>query len=288
MKRYRIPELAQKYMKHEMIASHMKEPIFPDTRIRLLSILLDKHPAVKRNSELYALVTSLVQMALDTHELIEPSDERKPEREMRVRQVNVLAGDFFSSRFYQLLAASGEVGMIQQLSTAVAEINRIKMDFYMRIKQLRLTTEEYVTTLIQLKTQLFTAFQSSMEEVPKLSWSPLFRAFTECEIVREEIERPLSAASFHGSWGFWHILNAGLDEDRELLRDEKLSDRQVTGLWSKYQIHSLLMDRLRAGVTTIQALMRDDLHDKTMKDIWSIAEPFVRLTHETVTVVKKG
>lgn len=288
MKRYRIPELAQKYMKHDMISNNMEMPVFPDIRIRLLSVFLDKNPVVKRNSELYSLATSLVQMALDTHDLIDPSDETKPEREMRTRQVNVLAGDFFSSRFYQLLAQAGEVDMIQQLSDAVAEVNRLKMNMYMRMKQLLVTTDEYMSTLVQLKTELFTAFNQFVDDVNKKYWPELLQAFTLCEIVREEMSRENDLHTFEGSWAYWHILQEGVEEDQTLLRENKIEDRHVKTLWTKYNIHNLLLDKLRHTVTDIQSMLREPVPDKFLRELMNIGEPFFRMSRETLTVVKEG
>jgi len=288
MKRYRIPELAEKAMKHDMISSNMEMPDFPDARIRLLFVYLDKNPTIKRNSELYALASSLVQMGLDTHDLIDTDDEKKSEREMRTRQVNVLAGDFFSSRFYQLLAQAGEVNMVRQLSEAVCEVNRQKMNLYMRVKQLLLSTDEYLSLLIQLKMYLFTAFQSIIDEVNQKTWTDMLRAFTQCEIVREEMNKNNELRSFKGSWAYWHILQEGTEEDQLLLRDNKVEVRHIQSLWTKYNIHNLLLDKLRQTIADIQNMLREPVSEKIHRDLMSIAEPFLRITHEPLTVVKEG
>ncbi|WP_314585402.1 heptaprenyl diphosphate synthase component 1 [Paenibacillus terrigena] len=288
MKRYRIPEMAEKAMKHDMISSNMEMPDFPDARIRLLFVYLDKNPTIKRNSELYALASSLVQMGLDTHDLIDTDDEKKSEREMRTRQVNVLAGDFFSSRFYQLLAQAGEVKMVRQLSEAVCEVNRQKMNLYMRVKQLLLSTDEYLSLLVQLKMYLFTAFQSVMDEVNQKTWPDMLRAFTQCEIVREEMNKNNELRSFKGSWAYWHILHEGTEEDQLLLRDNKVEVRHIQSLWTKYNIHNLLLDKLRQTIADIQNMLREPVSEKINRDLMSIAEPFLRITHEPLTVVKEG
>ncbi|WP_193726915.1 heptaprenyl diphosphate synthase component 1 [Paenibacillus guangzhouensis] len=288
MKRYRIPELAQKAMKHDMISSNMEMPDFPDARIRLLIVYLDKTPSIKRNSELYALVTSLVQMGLDTHDLIDTDDEKKSEREMRTRQVNVLAGDFFSSRFYQLLAQAGEVNMVRQLSEAICEVNRQKMNLYMRVKQLLLSTDDYMSMLVELKMYLFTTFQYFMDEVNQKSWPDMLRAFTQCEIVREELNKNRELRTFKGSWAFWHILQEGTEEDQQLLRDNQVEVRHIKSLWTKYNIHNLLLDKLRQTIADIQNMLREPISEKVHRDLMSIAEPFLRITREPLTVVKEG
>ncbi|OUM89707.1 MAG: hypothetical protein BAA01_02795 [Bacillus thermozeamaize] len=73
--------------------------------------------------------TALAQLGLDIHENIgcmNPLDEKKK----RNRQLSILAGDFFSSKFYWLLASSGDLSVIPIIAQAVSEINHSKMRLY--------------------------------------------------------------------------------------------------------------------------------------------------------------
>ena len=66
-----------------------------------------------RTSELFTLATSLVQLGLDTHDLVTASNDVKEKKAARSRQLKVLAGDYFSARFYHLLAQAGQIDMIK-------------------------------------------------------------------------------------------------------------------------------------------------------------------------------
>lgn len=70
MNSYRIPEIASKYLEHDMIQKHTDLPHFPDFRSRLLYAFLDKHSVLAKQSELFTLVTSLVQIGMDTHDMV--------------------------------------------------------------------------------------------------------------------------------------------------------------------------------------------------------------------------
>lgn len=96
----RIPQLIHKYTGHDMIQTYTELPAFPDSRIRLLVACMKASGISPANQDLYASVVSLVQMGLDTHDLIDTHTGHQSETEMRSRQIKVLGGDYFSSRFY--------------------------------------------------------------------------------------------------------------------------------------------------------------------------------------------
>src|SRR5262245_54638125 len=116
MTRYRVPQLAHKYMDHDMIARYTDLPAFPDGRIQLLFATLSQQPQGEEHKELLAVATSLVQMGLDTHDLVDNASGEGGESNlvMRAKQLKVLAGDFFSSRFYHLLSQAGQIDAVRR------------------------------------------------------------------------------------------------------------------------------------------------------------------------------
>ncbi len=73
--------------------------------------------------------TALAQIGLDIHENIRCTD-RIDDEQKRNRQLTILAGDFFSSKFYWLLARSGDIQVIPIIARAISEINHSKMRLY--------------------------------------------------------------------------------------------------------------------------------------------------------------
>ena len=59
----------------------------------------------------------------------------------RSRQLKVLAGDYYNSRFYHLLSHIGRIDIIRLVSGAISEVNRMKMNFYERFKAMKLTAD---------------------------------------------------------------------------------------------------------------------------------------------------
>ena len=59
------------------------------------------------------------------HDLVKEDNATSKEQ-----QLKVLAGDYYSGRYYQVLANAGEIELIQQLSKGVATISELKTRFY--------------------------------------------------------------------------------------------------------------------------------------------------------------
>ncbi|XEC92753.1 heptaprenyl diphosphate synthase component 1 [Paenibacillus tarimensis] len=276
MKPYRIPEIAKKYVEYDMIQNHTVLPEFPDSRIRLLFAFLANERGAEEYSELYALVVSLVQMGMDTHDMIDTDTELQKQESMRSRQLKVLAGDYFSGRFYHLLSQAGQIEMIRKISGAVCEVNRMKMNLYVKMKQLRVTAEEYIQSCIQLKTGLLDVFSGVLEERCSRLWPELLHGFTRCEVVVKEIERTESLDLFAGSWGYWHVLQEGTEDEKRQLKENVQEENVILGLLDKYDIRRQLIEKLKQSVAHVHTLAERLDSDKLVRELRQIGETFMQ------------
>lgn len=274
MKPYRIPEMAQKYVAHDMIEQHTELPAFPDSRIRLLFAFLNHQPFASKHSELYSLVVSLVQLGLDTHDMVDIGKAQLSVKEMRSRQLRILAGDYFSSRFYQLLSQAGHIEMVGRLSEAICEVNRMKTGFYVKAKQLDLTAEEYIMETARLKAGMFECFAALLEDRFVASWPELLQTVCRCEAVRDELAR--GEDRFAGSWGYWHVLQEGSEEDRRLVLEQAGELGSIGPLLVKYNIRGKLTEKLGGFAEHLQTLARRLDSDKLAAELLHLKE---RLLH---------
>ncbi|UUZ79456.1 heptaprenyl diphosphate synthase component 1 [Paenibacillus sp. P26] len=236
MNSYRIPEIAKKYMEHDMIQKHTDLPQFPDFRTRLLYAFLNRHSVLAGHSELYSLVTSLVQLGLDTHEMVSTTNDQKEQKAARSRQLKVLAGDYFSGCFYYLLSHAGHIDLVGKLSQAICEANRLKMNLYMLMKQLKMTADDYIRHTVEVKAQVFMSFAALLEDRFHAVWPELLHLFTRCEVLLQEIQRAESAQEYRDSWGYWHVLQTGTKEERKLLQAGEADASKLRSLWMKYKV----------------------------------------------------
>ncbi len=199
-----ISEIAKRYTHYDMIDQYTEIPAFPEQRVNLLCYFLSRsQPTISRHAELYSLAASLVQVGMDMHDWVDGGGGSGPSREVRSRQLRVLAGDYFSSRFYQLLSQAGQIDLVRRLSEAICDVNRLKLNLYERMKQTKLSAEEYLHATVEIRSRLFLTFSSLMDGQYRSSWSELLRHLTTCEVLSEEMNR--EDISNPHCWLYWHL-----------------------------------------------------------------------------------
>jgi len=276
MSGYRIPEIAKTYTDYDMIAQHTDLPDFPDMRTRMLHAFLANGESAEQDRERYALIASLLQLGTDTHDMVSVSNEEKEVAAARERQMQVLAGDYFSSRFYQILSESGEIHLIRQLTDCICELNKLKMALYMKMKGLRLTAEEYLHAMVLLKQQLFLSFKNQMNEGCRRVWPEILELLTTCEVVFDELFRLESMRDFRESWGFWHVMQNGSKEDRKGLQNGEWDYAKLRAMVHKYRISSHLKQMLESTWTKLIGKAAELLPEGLRAELMQIGEPFRR------------
>ncbi|MBC8079525.1 MAG: heptaprenyl diphosphate synthase component 1 [Gorillibacterium sp.] len=266
-----IQELAKRYTEYDMILLHTDLPDFPELRVRLLYACLQEAAVPQDKAELYALVTALIQMGLDTHDLVPAISLEKGKPEARSRQLKVLAGVYFSSRYYQLLAKSGEIDMIQRIAASVSEINLRKMNLYTTMKQMKLTSEDYIADKVAIHSHLYFSFEGKMGEMTRV-WPEILIGLTTCEILADELYGLGSIHDFMGSWAFWKVLHIGSKEERKLLLTGATDLGKLRSFLLKYQIHSQLQHMLNDEAIQLLNKISQLNSDRLIKELQPLIE----------------
>ncbi|WP_161568132.1 heptaprenyl diphosphate synthase component 1 [Anaerobacillus alkaliphilus] len=119
---------------HPYITKFLEDPSLDEDRLFLLYSMLEEKKLAKKSLNDYIITTLLVQAALDTHETVSTS-VLSSEKIKKERQLTVLAGDYYSSLYYFLLAKINDISMIRLLANSIQEINESKMSFYKNTEQ---------------------------------------------------------------------------------------------------------------------------------------------------------
>lgn len=283
----RIQDMAKPYIEYDMILSHTALPAFPEARAGLLLAFMKANGVQEDSGELYALVTSLVQLGMDTHDLVPESNDRKEQEAARSRQLKVLAGDYFSARFYHLLSQAGKIEVVRQLSQSICEANRLKMNLYLRMKQLKMTADDYLHQSVAIKTQLFQSFGSMFKEKPLKLWSDLLDGFTRCEVLARELFSLDAEQQFHFSWAYWQLLQQASREERNALLADEHDKGRIKSLLHKYDVrtslHALLEKQLEMVNEKIASLGSTALAD----ELSALGEPFRKLVRQQPRLIEE-
>lgn len=256
MREYRIPALTQKYTEYDMIQAHTRLPAGPDKRVRLLFALLDNSGDGAPRAELYALAASLAQIGLDTHDMVDNS--RVASEFARSRQLKVLAGDYFNSRFYYLLAQAGRVDVVARMARAICEVNRLKMNLYERLRSLRVTAEEYLDQTVSIKSELFMSFGALIPQRYAKWWPELLRAATRCDVLSEELERDPDDAARSG-WSYLYVRQTAPSDDAVHFGDAERFAKLSAAYGLKDKLTRMLEEQVRYAVDCIRPFDSDAL-----------------------------
>jgi len=113
------------------VEKYVEVPTIEYIRLKVLNLFLQFSavPAPIRKS--YCVTAGIIQMGLDLHESVTNRKESK-EWANRNRQLSILAGDYYSSQFYSLLAKNHLIDGVRKLSKGIRNINIAKMKIYTR------------------------------------------------------------------------------------------------------------------------------------------------------------
>lgn len=247
---WNLAETARTFTRHDMIEAYSELPPFPENRARLLYCFLARSGRPNRQ-DVVALAVSLAQFGLETHDLVgEPAGD-EPLRNVRNRQLQVLAGDYFNGRFYELLSQTGGLDLVRLVSRSICEVNRLKAGLYEKLRNLCITAEEYLEHLVQIRSELFLPFTEFMTAGDAERFPALFRSLVRCEILSDELKAGGADETRRG-FAYWHLLQHGTPADREALLTGQSGS--LAALIGKYKVAGLLEQMLEAQLQAVRRL----------------------------------
>ncbi|HLQ70802.1 MAG TPA: heptaprenyl diphosphate synthase component 1 [Bacillota bacterium] len=141
-------------MKHTYLHEFIDAPTIDEEKLFILISIMNRASVPPKQKERYIITTMLVQLALDTHDLVpleSTHDDYHAASEIP-KQLTVLAGDYYSGLYYFLLSEIDDFAMIQTLASAIKKINEYKMNLYYRdIKN----ANEFLHMVKKMETLLF-------------------------------------------------------------------------------------------------------------------------------------
>lgn len=141
-----LKQTIEKKAQHPYLLKYIQKPFVDENKLTLLWGLFNDLDVLSEERDQYIKSTMLVQIALDTHEIVSNSFEGSEMPEvLKNRQLQVLAGDYYSGLYYQGLASIGNIEMIRVLSSAIKNINDNKIILYQK------SVSDMPTLLITLK-----------------------------------------------------------------------------------------------------------------------------------------
>jgi len=121
----KLKEDIEKAIYHPYLFQHIQPPAIDDEKLLLLCSITNETDKTIRKEQIISAI--LVQIAIDIHERILYIDLIT--KDHKERQLTVLAGDYFSSLYYERLTAINSQELIRLLADGIREINELKTVF---------------------------------------------------------------------------------------------------------------------------------------------------------------
>ena len=121
----------EKIIYHSYVMKFIDQPIINGDMIAVLVEILRKAKVDQKLMPYYIISVMLMQIALDTHENVSNTEESDTPIQLRQRQLSILAGDYYSSMYYHILAKTKDIKFINRMSKAIQEVNEAKVRLYM-------------------------------------------------------------------------------------------------------------------------------------------------------------
>ncbi len=149
-----LKTLIKEKMHNSYLEKFVKPPVLNEDKLFILTSILGNTDLPNDKKKNYIVSTMLVQMALDTHDLVPKTNVSEQSNTDKVtKQLSVLAGDYYSGLYYLLLAEIEDVEMVRILANAIKEINECKMQLYYRHIE---SFETFITIVKKIETLLYT------------------------------------------------------------------------------------------------------------------------------------
>ena len=110
---------------------YIDQPNINDDMIAVMVKILRDAKVDQKIMPYYIISVMLMQIALDTHENVSNTEEGETSIQLRKRQLSILAGDYYSSMYYHILAKTKDIEFIYRISKGVQEVNEAKVRLYM-------------------------------------------------------------------------------------------------------------------------------------------------------------
>lgn len=235
-----ILDEVRKQAECEYVQRYVDIPPIPYMRLQVLFLFLLDSKVPHEKIKHYLVSTILIQLALDCHDEVTLLPQ-STERGIRTRQLSVLAGDYYSSKYYYLLSKIEDIRIIRSLARSIGEINECKTILYAGTE---VDAEKSLELRNQIDSALYVGFVPQFCEMPT-QWLPLIQKLILVERLTHEL---LSYRMGRALTGFL-----------KKLTEKETIEQAVSQVQAKID-HSLVQaESLMSVLPTLSPLVKEEL-----------------------------
>ncbi|KIL48936.1 hypothetical protein KP77_21470 [Jeotgalibacillus alimentarius] len=134
---------------HPYLHASIGQPEIDMERLSLLLLPFYLKNKYTNLDQSYVSTAILIQQALDTHEKVSITGESH-----RIKQLTVLAGDYYSGLYYKILSGIPDIELIRKIAFSIEEINEHKIEI---TSAHALTEDEFLNSLTKIESSIITS-----------------------------------------------------------------------------------------------------------------------------------
>ncbi|MEH6987215.1 heptaprenyl diphosphate synthase component 1 [Cytobacillus firmus] len=157
-----VKEQIEKKVNHPYLLRYIDSPVIDEDKLLLFISLLDDVEIPESKAEKYAVTAMLIQIALDTHELVK--NDESEDKGLKHRQLTVLAGVYYSGLYYKILAALDDINMIRVFADGIKDVNEHKISLYQKSPE---AVDTLMSSVMKVEASLF---EKLADAFSKTSW----------------------------------------------------------------------------------------------------------------------
>lgn len=143
------------HLDHNTLFKYIEKPMLYDKQLFYLLLPLLNGEVWNDDLTTSAITVAMVHASLEEHEKIDEDFATSKEQ-----QLTVLSGDFYSGRYYQMLAKAGNILLIREISQGIVKRSEQQIKIY---EKNPLSIVEWIDYILTIETELIHKFYSFYE-----------------------------------------------------------------------------------------------------------------------------
>ena len=123
-----LKEKIEKHIFHPYLRQFINPPSIDEDKLIILISIIEELELSPFEKDALVQAIMFMNVALDTHDDV--SNTILDKNSLQIRQLTVLAGDYYSGLYYKYLSRIGDIQLIKRLSEGVKNINEHKVSIY--------------------------------------------------------------------------------------------------------------------------------------------------------------
>jgi heptaprenyl diphosphate synthase len=170
-------------MEHSYLSGYLRSPDLERMQLVLADKIVRAAGLSKQDSELVVSILLLIYHGLAVHDDIEKLSAQPDEK---YRQLGVLAGIYYSSKYYRLLAEAGQVALVGRFALAIQAINEAKSELERNLTDFSMGIDQYMNLQEVIHGKLLYCLRETyLPNAPV--WEELLRLFVRASVLQKEL-----------------------------------------------------------------------------------------------------